>query len=552
MKITIQKIRELCTAQSFSRGEEYHSEGLVRNLRKKGNKVTATVRGTDDYRVEANITRNTIDASCTCPYDWGGYCKHIVATLLGLVDKISLNMEDGEADQSVIQAKISDLSREELLEFISDELRQNPYLEENLAIYLTAKSAGVKDLRSLKAEIRRLYQSRADSYEFVKYGIHINFTPYYSLAEKLEKKGRFLEAAKIYLALSEVIAENMYNVDDSDGYYGEEFTQCIEDLADNINCAELPFDEKKKYIKYFFDKYIENEPDFFQQHYNYALGVVCNSPEVLKHWKKLLKPHLPDSLPKYSLSNWSDHFSRRELLGMQLTILDRLNDEAGFYKLIERLYRKDHGFCLVYINRLKKDGRAKDAIKAAEEGVEIFPEHLTIEMREFLNKHYKKHDVNKYKRNLQFLFMQRMEWRDYDKLKKACTKDEWEDVFLSLVASIQKARGRRISVVDLYLKEGQQEKAMDELLKKPNLYELKQYHSVLADKFPEEYFKAYAALIIPFAERGVGRPHYQEIARFLEAMKKIKGFEKEFEELVEDLRVRYARRPAFLDEIKWL
>jgi hypothetical protein len=34
--------------------------------------------------------------------------------------------------------------------------------------------------------------------------------------------------------------------------------------------------------------------------------------------------------------------------------------------------------------------------------------------------------------------------------------------------------------------------------------------------------------------------------------RKIKGFEKEFNELVEDLRVRYARRPAFLDEIKWL
>ena len=136
--------------------------------------------------------------------------------------------------------------------------------------------------------------------------------------------------------------------------------------------------------------------------------------------------------------------------------------------------------------------------------------------------------------------------------KKACTEGEWGDVFSSLLASIQKARGRRISVVDLYLKEGQHEKAMDELLKKPNLYELKQYHNVLADKFPEKYFKAYASLIVPFAERGVGRPHYQEIARFLEAMKKIEGFEKEFEELVEDLRVKYARRPAFLDEIKWL
>ena len=552
MKITAQKIRELCTAQYFSRGKEYHSDSLVHNLRKKGNTVKAMVRGADDYRVEINFRRNNIDASCTCPYDWGGYCKHIVATLLELAEGTPLDREKKEADQGLTQAKISDLSREELMEFITEELHRNPYLEDNLAIYLTAKSGAVKDLRHLKAEIRHMYRGRADPYGHVKYGIRIDFTPYYNLAEKLEENGKFLEAAKIYLTVSEVIAENMYDVDDSDGYYGEEFTACMEDLTDNINCAELPFDEKKKYIKYFFDKYIENEPDFFQQHYNSALSVVCNSSEALKYWKKLLKPHLPKSLPKYNLSNWSDHYSRKELLGMQLAILDRLNDKAEFYRLIESLYRKDHGFCLVYIDRLKKDGRMKDAIEAAEEGVEIFPEHLTVAMREFLNKHYKKHDVTKYKHNLQSLFMQRMEWLDYDKLKKACTKDEWKDVFSSLVASIEKVRGRRISVVDLYLKEGQHEKSMDELLKKPNLYELKQHHSVLADKFPKEYFKAYAALIVPFAERGIGRPHYQEIARFLEAMKKIKGFEKEFEELVEDLRVRYARRPAFLDEIKWL
>jgi uncharacterized Zn finger protein len=552
MKITIQKIKELCTPQSFSRGEEYYSEGLVHNLLKKGSTVTAIVRGTNNYKVEINIERNTIGASCSCPYDWGGYCKHIVATLLGLAEEISIDMGEVEAEQGTTQAKISDLSREELMEFITDELHRNPILEESLDIYLASKSAAPRDLRSLKAEIGRLYLSRADSYEFVKYGIHINFTPYYRLAEKLEKKGNFIEAAKIYLALSEVIAENMYNVDDSDGYYGDEFTSCIENLAENINCVELPFDEAKKYIKYFFEKYIENEPDFFQQHYRYALDVVCNSPDTLKYWKKLLKPHLPSDLPKYTLSNWSDYYSRKDLFGMQLSILDRLNDEAGFYKLIESLYRKDHRFCFVYIERLKKDGRMKDAIKAAEEGVEIFPEHLTIEIREFLNKHYKKHDVTKYKHNLQFLFKQRMEWRDYDKLKKACTEDEWVDVFSSLVDSIREAKGMRISVVDLYLKEGQHEEALEELLKKPNLYELKQYHNVLADKFPEEYFKAYAPLIVPFAERGTGRPHYKEIAKFLTAMKEIRGFEEEFNELVENLRVRYARRPAFLDEIKWL
>ena len=34
------------------------------------------------HRVGATIAAGDFAASCTCPYDWGGYCKHIVATLI--------------------------------------------------------------------------------------------------------------------------------------------------------------------------------------------------------------------------------------------------------------------------------------------------------------------------------------------------------------------------------------------------------------------------------------------------------------------------------------
>lgn len=43
-----------------------------------------------------------------------------------------------------------------------------------------------------------------------------------------------------YQALSEVIAENMEEVDDSDAYYGDEFIRTIDDFVYYIN------DEKNK------------------------------------------------------------------------------------------------------------------------------------------------------------------------------------------------------------------------------------------------------------------------------------------------------------------
>ena len=69
---TIEQIRKLCTESSFERGMEYFGQGAVRDLEHFGNKITATVAGTSDYRVTICIDKESIESSCTCPYDWGG------------------------------------------------------------------------------------------------------------------------------------------------------------------------------------------------------------------------------------------------------------------------------------------------------------------------------------------------------------------------------------------------------------------------------------------------------------------------------------------------
>ncbi len=53
------------------------------------------------------------ETRCSCPYDWGGICKHIVAVLLVLVhasDKIQENAEMGEP--------LADLSAEQLRQIL--------------------------------------------------------------------------------------------------------------------------------------------------------------------------------------------------------------------------------------------------------------------------------------------------------------------------------------------------------------------------------------------------------------------------------------------------
>jgi hypothetical protein len=100
------------------------------------------------------------------------------------------------------------------------------------------------------------------------------------------------------------------------------------------------------------------------------------------------------------------------------------------------------------------------------------------------------------------------------------------------------------------LKEGLFEEALEQVLQIRSLYTLKEFHEDLADRFPEEYFKAHKEMIIPFAESKTGRAHYREVIIYLKQMKRIRGFEKEFKELMEYLEVKYKNRPAFLDELR--
>jgi uncharacterized Zn finger protein len=78
-------IQEHATANSFDRGKEYQRAGSVVALTQRGNQLQAEVEGTEvqPYRVTIQFDTVAVSAAqCTCPYDYGGWCKHIVATLL--------------------------------------------------------------------------------------------------------------------------------------------------------------------------------------------------------------------------------------------------------------------------------------------------------------------------------------------------------------------------------------------------------------------------------------------------------------------------------------
>lgn len=78
-------IRHNSNASSYNRGEEYYRTGAIAQLKKRGNLIQAEVEGSEitPYQIRIGYDAGGItSAFCTCAYNYDGWCKHIVATLL--------------------------------------------------------------------------------------------------------------------------------------------------------------------------------------------------------------------------------------------------------------------------------------------------------------------------------------------------------------------------------------------------------------------------------------------------------------------------------------
>ncbi len=94
IRLTEEMIRGRANEQSFEKGQSYYRAGAVFNPTQQVAAgcvmLMARCEGSSapSYRLRAELdTGGVRSADCTCPYDWGGDCKHIVALLLMYLHK---------------------------------------------------------------------------------------------------------------------------------------------------------------------------------------------------------------------------------------------------------------------------------------------------------------------------------------------------------------------------------------------------------------------------------------------------------------------------------
>src|SRR5215510_14452498 len=125
-KVTEASIRQHASADSYHRGREYYEQGAVLSLVHRDQQLHAEVEGSqyEPYRVQITYDAGSItQALCSCHYDWGGWCKHIVATLLAAIHSPTTVEE-----RPSMQTLLAGLEREQLQALLLHLVEQQPAL----------------------------------------------------------------------------------------------------------------------------------------------------------------------------------------------------------------------------------------------------------------------------------------------------------------------------------------------------------------------------------------------------------------------------------------
>ena len=114
--LTEADIRPLATDRSWERGQDYYHSNSVENVVWRDGLLTAEVEGSEyePYIIQVKFDEQKLRSTdCTCPYDWGGDCKHIIAALLYLCHR-SDNIEQRPA----VADLIAKLNRDQLADLL--------------------------------------------------------------------------------------------------------------------------------------------------------------------------------------------------------------------------------------------------------------------------------------------------------------------------------------------------------------------------------------------------------------------------------------------------
>ena len=368
LKIAESLIRQNADNKSFERGRDYARSRAVSDLVWRGQTLRASVVGNEYYRVTIGFSGQSKqivqDATCSCPYDFGGWCKHIVATLLVANDQG--NIEERPSLAQLLER----LNLEQTRKLLDNLVVENPDLIDQVDLQvelLTAvKPTNSKSPKSQSSQNQRPEIDRSPFRRNLRYEIrealrsieedYIEEDPFIDVIDdEIKKATGFIEAGdsfRAFVMLYATAEELAVHKDDIDDYSGG-FSDLVESLdqviAETILWTDFSVEEREKWTSE-----IEGTQDILGEELEQSLTALSQG------WDD---PQL--------LAILAGEFDTREIEQLKPAFCElgyvRLNILESQERFEEYLrFAKTLGFLVPYVTMLIQLGRLEQAIASAE------------------------------------------------------------------------------------------------------------------------------------------------------------------------------------------
>jgi len=266
IKLKLADLRKEATESSWTRGEDYYQGGAVRQLIQRGQSLEALVNGSDyePYFVQIALGDKSVEeADCNCPYDYGGWCKHIVATLLTYLDQ----NEDLE-QRLPLTDLLAQLDAKQLKEVLAHLVQEKPqltttiekYLHKNYQIYATqtvdAKSSPASQVtvntNYYKSQVKTIFSGFSRDYEYEEWyddegtEVYDDLRELFGEVEDLIGQKDYVNAIAVLTVITEGILSNWHKIED----YGYELSNLSPEIdsywTQLVLMAPLSSQEKSK------------------------------------------------------------------------------------------------------------------------------------------------------------------------------------------------------------------------------------------------------------------------------------------------------------------
>ncbi len=496
MSLSEDILMEFSKEQSWEKGLRYYHDGRVQEVLLDGDTLKAKVSGNSYpfYEVELSIERPR-HHFCSCPYDWGGLCKHIIAVGLTWI-KSKGEVTRADKKKAEIRERLEELTgkmeREDFLDFLTDLAMHQHEIERKLSNYVE---------------------------------------------EKGEKKGFNSEESR--LRRMEILHQEALSIIEDFNYYGrggeldeDNFYDCAYEMRMLLQEQEWPDRLRQKIIKDFTSQYLEGSCMLVDA----AFDLAREAAETEEDWQMMV-----------DLLEQSDSSYHREK-AMKIH-LDKLGNTEKFleYSKQKMTSAEDYYRLVKYYDKVGEIERAADA---AQKGIEAGGRGV-YENVAYLRNYYA--EKGEYERALEFFvreFEQSPGLEKFFEVLDYCHPEDKEETEKRMIEYLNE-RDSHALLADIYEEKGEYENVLH-LVKEKDVAPAED-DEILDEKFPREMIEVYKDEV----QRHIDAKKRMSYRVGAETALKIKKIycqhldeEEKWESYIQNILDEYPRHPALQEEFK--